>query len=98
VRSACSGLLAPHRRRSLPCSWSKAALLATVGRWSRVACGLGCCRLLQQFYPEFPFQAPPWAIPAALGVSCSVGLVFGILPARHASRLDPVLALMRRKA
>jgi ABC-type antimicrobial peptide transport system permease subunit len=27
-----------------------------------------------------------------------VGLLFGILPARNASRLDPVAALMRRKA
>ena len=76
----------------------EAALLATVGGGLGLLAGLGVGRLLQQFYPEFPFQAPPWAIPAALGVSCSVGLVFGILPARHASRLDPVLALMRRKA
>jgi putative ABC transport system permease protein len=76
----------------------EAAMLATLGGCLGLAAGLGASRVLQQIYPEFPFHAPPWAIPAALGVACSVGLLFGILPARHAARLDPVAALMRRKA
>lgn len=76
----------------------EAAVLATAGGALGLAVGIGAARLLQQVYPEFPFQPPPWAIPAALGVSCSVGLLFGILPARKAARLDPVAALMRRKA
>jgi putative ABC transport system permease protein len=76
----------------------EAALLATIGGGVGLLAGLGGGRILQQFYPEFPFRPPSWAIPAALGVSCSVGLLFGILPARRASRLDPVMALMRRKA
>ncbi len=76
----------------------EAALLATAGGALGLAAGLGAAQVLQHVYPEFPFQPPPWAIPAALGVSCSVGLVFGILPARKAARLDPVTALMRRKA
>ena len=76
----------------------EAALLATVGGSVGLLTGLAGGRFLQQFYPEFPFRPPPWAIPAALGVSCSVGLLFGILPARRASLLDPVMALMRRKA
>ena len=59
---------------------------------------MGASRVLQQIYTEFPFHPPPWAIPAALGVACSVGLLFGILPARNAARLDPVAALMRRRA
>jgi len=41
---------------------------------------------------------PGWAITAAILVSCSVGLVFGMLPARQAARLDPVQALMGRRA
>ncbi len=76
----------------------EAALLATLGGSVGLLAGLGAGRFLQQLYPEFPFHPPTWAIPAALGVSCSVGLLFGILPARRASRLDPVMALMRRKA
>ena len=63
-----------------------------------LAAGLGGGWVLQKVYPDFPFQAPVWAILAALGVSCSVGLLFGILPARNAARLDPVAALMHRKA
>ena len=76
----------------------EAAALATVGGGLGLAVGLGAGAALQQVYPDFPFRPPVWAIPVALGVSCSVGLLFGILPARNAARLDPVAALMRRKA
>jgi putative ABC transport system permease protein len=76
----------------------EAALLSTAGGCLGVLAGLGAGQGLQHFYPDFPFHPPGWAIPAALAVSCSVGLLFGILPARNAARLDPVVALMRRKA
>ena len=75
----------------------ESAILATAGGVLGFLAGVGACPLIQQFYPEFPIQPPAWGIPAALGVSCSVGLIFGILPARNASRLDPIMALMRRK-
>ena len=75
----------------------ESAILATAGGVLGFLAGVGAGPLIQQFYPEFPIQPPAWGIPAALGVSCSVGLIFGILPARNASRLDPVMALMRRK-
>ena len=70
----------------------------TLGGCIGLLVGLATGRFLQELYPEFPFHPPAWAIVAALGVSCSVGLIFGILPARNAARLDPVQALMRRKA
>lgn len=76
----------------------EAAILSTAGGCLGLLTGLGAGRFLQQLYPEFPVHAPAWAIPAALGVSCSVGLLFGILPARNAARQDAVAALMRRKA
>ena len=75
----------------------ESAILATAGGVLGFLAGVGACPLIQHFYPEFPIQPPAWGIPAALGVSCSVGLIFGILPARNASRLDPIMALMRRK-
>jgi putative ABC transport system permease protein len=47
-------------------------------------------------YPELSASPPAWAVLSALAVSLSVGLVFGVLPARRATRLDPVAALARR--
>lgn len=76
----------------------EAAILATVGGAIGLLGGFVSGQLVQQMYPDFPFETPGWAVPAALGVSCSVGLIFGIMPASHAARLDPVAALMRRKA
>jgi putative ABC transport system permease protein len=76
----------------------EAAILSTAGGSLGLVAGLGAGRFLQWLYPDFPVQPPPWAVAAALGVSCSVGLIFGILPARNAARLNPVQALMRRKA
>jgi len=76
----------------------EATILSTGGGGLGLLAGLGAGRFLQRLYPDFPFHPPDWAILAALAVSCSVGLLFGILPARNAARLDPVQALMRRKA
>jgi putative ABC transport system permease protein len=76
----------------------EAAILATAGGCFGLATGLGSGRVLHHIFPDIPFQPPDWAIPAALAVSCTVGLIFGILPARNAAKLDPVAALMRRKA
>ena len=76
----------------------EAAILSTAGGGIGLLAALGAGRFLQRLYPDFPIQPPGWAILAALVVSCSVGLLFGMLPARNAARLDPVQALMRRKA
>ena len=76
----------------------EATILSTGGGGLGLLAGLGAGRFLQRLYPDVPFHPPDWAILAALAVSCSVGLLFGILPARNAARLDPVQALMRRKA
>jgi len=76
----------------------EAAVLSTVGGALGLVIGLGAGGGLQRLYPDFPIHPPGWAIGTALIVSCSVGLLFGILPARNAARLNPVEALMRRKA
>jgi putative ABC transport system permease protein len=42
---------------------------------------------------HFPFVVPGLAAPIAFGVSVLVGVVFGVVPARKASRLNPLAAL-----
>jgi len=76
----------------------EAALLSTAGGCLGVLTGFGAGQILERVYPDFPVHPPGWAVTAALLVSCSVGLLFGILPARQAARLDPVQALMGRRA
>ncbi|MFQ5789434.1 MAG: ABC transporter permease [Acidobacteriota bacterium] len=74
----------------------EAALLSTAGGGLGLAVGWLAVRLVVGLYPDFPASAPIWAVAAALGVSLVVGILFGVLPARRASRLDPILALARR--
>jgi len=60
-------------------------VLAFVGTW-----------VLLRMFPTFPISVSLWALCAATVVSVATGLIFGVLPARRAARLDPVQALSRR--
>jgi putative ABC transport system permease protein len=75
----------------------EAALISTGGGLLGLGIGIGIGQIAQQIFPDFPVQPPVWAVVAAVGVSASVGLIFGGVPARNASRLDPVEALMRQR-
>ncbi|MBU0742182.1 ABC transporter permease [bacterium] len=77
---------------------AEAALISTAGGLLGLCAGWGASRLLQAVVPELPASPPAWAVASALAVSVSVGLLFGGLPARRAAGLDPVNALMRRRA
>lgn len=42
---------------------------------------------------RLPLPLPIWAVAAAIAVSCAVGIIFGVIPARQAAALDPIEAL-----
>ncbi len=44
---------------------------------------------------DWPMRLSPESLVVALGVSTTIGLVFGFFPARRAARMDPVVALGR---
>jgi putative ABC transport system permease protein len=74
----------------------EATLLSAAGGLVGLAVGFAGAGLLGRLYPALPARPPAWAVGAALLVACGAGLLFGVLPARRAARLDPVAALSRR--
>jgi len=50
-------------------------------------------RLIMFFIPSLPATIPLWAVTSGLVVSVAVGLIFGVWPARKASKLDPIECL-----
>ena len=75
---------------------SESAILSLMG--AVVGLGLSAVGLfiMGRLFPAFPVAVPLWSLAAAVGVALATGLVFGVLPARRAARLDPVAALSRR--
>jgi putative ABC transport system permease protein len=70
----------------------EAATLTLIGGVVGMAMGWGGVIAVRNFTP-LPATVPMWAIVAALAASAFTGILFGILPASRASRLDPVEAL-----
>lgn len=74
----------------------EASMLSLAGAALGLVLGQLTLSILQALYPDFPFQLPAWALFSALGVALLTGMLFGVLPARKAARLDPVAALGKR--
>ncbi|MES9887896.1 MAG: FtsX-like permease family protein, partial [Candidatus Sedimenticola sp. 6PFRAG1] len=74
----------------------EAALLSTLGAAIGVVIAYGGVWGLNQVFPDFPLYVPLWALAAALIVALVTGLLFGVMPARRAARMDPVQALSGR--
>ena len=75
---------------------AEAAMLSLAG--AVVGYGLGQLgsAVVRQLYPTFPAYPPAWAVMAGLGTALATGILFGVMPARRAARLDPVQALAKR--
>ncbi len=98
-RTAEIGLLKAlgvRRVQILAAFLTEAVLLSTAGGLLGLAGGWISIRLLVQLYPAIPASPPTWAVVAALSISVGVGAIFGVLPARRATKLDPVEALAGR--
>ncbi|WP_419662159.1 peptide ABC transporter, permease protein [Desulfosarcina variabilis str. Montpellier] len=52
--------------------------------------------VLQRLFAQFPMTVPGWALVAAVTTALLTGIIFGLLPARRAARLDPVMALAEK--
>jgi len=88
--------LGAERRQILLAFLAEAVLLSSAGGILGLVVGWLAVRLLVAVYPALPATPPPWAVVAAFSLSVAVGAVFGVLPARRATRLDPVAALSGR--
>lgn len=75
---------------------AEAALLSLVGALVGSLLSVAGIVILQWLYPNFPLSLPLWSWFSAIGVALGTGLLFGVLPARKAARLDPVSSLSRR--
>ncbi len=71
----------------------EAMTLTFLGGILGVVLAVGISRLIMLLIPTLPASIPTWAVMTGLTVSIGVGLVFGVWPARKASRLDPIECL-----
>jgi putative ABC transport system permease protein len=68
-------------------------LISLAGGVAGLVLGFSLIDLLKLTYPAVPAAVPFWAVIAVLGVSLCSGVLFGVLPARRAMRLEPIVAL-----
>lgn len=70
----------------------EATTLTALGATLGLAIGWIIAVIVRSAFPV-PAEVPAWAVAASLGGSCITGILFGLIPALRASRLDPVVAL-----
>ncbi|KND18391.1 macrolide transporter [Pannonibacter phragmitetus] len=73
----------------------EAVTVCIIGGLAGIATALSFGALFPLFTSDFALIFSNASIAYAFGISTLIGIVFGFLPARNASRLDPVAALSR---
>ena len=72
---------------------AEAVILSATGGVAGLALGVGLAQLLHFSVPALPVHTPWSFVALAEIVAVFIGLLAGVIPARHAARLDPVDAL-----
>ncbi len=85
--------LGAAQRQILALFLTEALLLALAGTALGILVAYGAVALFNAQVQAFSLVTPLWAPIAAAAVSLTTGLLFGLLPALRAARLDPVAAL-----
>ena len=76
---------------------TEAIILSGFGALLGLVLGHTVTQILKVAFPTFNFLPPLWASFVSLLVALIAGVVFGLLPARRAAKLDPVIALSGNK-
>ena len=76
---------------------TEAIILSGSGALLGLVLGHTVTQVLKVAFPTFNFLPPLWASFVSLFVALISGVVFGLLPARRAAKLDPVIALSGNK-
>ena len=71
----------------------EAMTLTALGGVIGVVVAVGISKLIMTLVPSLPATVEFWMIGVSLTVSVGIGLIFGVLPARKASKLDPIECL-----
>ncbi len=75
---------------------AEAIIVSSIGS----ACGVMLAHAsvwgIEKLFPVLPLQVPFWSLAVAVAIALMVGIVFAVLPALNAAKLDPVVALSRR--
>ena len=88
--------LGARRRDILNQYMVESAVLAGVGGFIGVCLAWAVAAIVRNFTPV-PMALPWTSVIIGVGLSATVGLFFGIYPARQASKLDPIEALRAEK-
>ncbi|MGL5875148.1 MAG: ABC transporter permease [Xenococcaceae cyanobacterium] len=71
---------------------AEAVMVSTVGGAIGIVCGIAIAAISSTIF-KFPLVVSIWSIVLGFGLACIVGLLAGVIPARNASKLDPIAAL-----